>query len=103
MGGSDMFEVWLEQELRRAVETAAGPRPRAWQALYRSAARRDSPGLLDRITGRGVAVLTASALALGGGGVALAAATTGVGPVSWGQAVVQVVQRCQDGSCGVPA
>src|SRR6266702_2573941 len=111
MGESDRFEVWLEQELRPLVESEVGSRPRARQALYRSAASRGRPGLLTRITGRGIGVVTASALALGGGGAALAAATGTVDPVSWGQAVVKVVQRCQDGSaadrwgarCGVPA
>jgi hypothetical protein len=101
MGEGDMFEAWLERELKRTVECEPGPRPRSWQALYRSGPLPRRAGLWARITGRGIGVATATALALGGGGVVLAAATTGsVDPVSWGQAVVQVVQRCQDGGSG---
>jgi hypothetical protein len=97
MGEGDMFEGWLERELRRTVESEPGPRPRSWQALYRSEKPSGRAGSWARITGRGIGIAIATALALGGGGVALAAATTGsVDPMSWGQAVVQVVKRCQD-------
>ena len=102
MGESRIFESWLEEELHRAMSAQPGPTPLASHARYRAAVAQARPGLVSTLTARSVALLAAAALALGGGGVALATAATGsVDPVSWGHAIIRAVQPVPPG--GRPA
>ncbi len=99
------FERWLDGELKRTVPVR-GPSPRAAQAAYRRLPSGAVPGLLRSITARGLAVLAAAALTIGGGAVVATAATGTANPASWGQMVVEVVRGCGeaggDPRCAVP-
>lgn len=105
MDGTDDFEAWLQQELRALVRSVPGSRPRAAQAAYHSG-RLPRPGRrLRGAAGRGLAAGIATAVVLGAGAISVAAAATGsVDPVSWGHAVVRMVEGCRQPACGpVPA
>jgi len=91
--GDDDFEPWLERELRQAVRSARGSRPRAEQAAYRALARPGASAGLR--SARAAAAIAAFALAVGGV-TGVAAMTGGPNPMTLGYRVVQMVTACRD-------
>ena len=96
MAGSDVFEAWLDRALPAALQSEMGPSPRAVQAAYRSGRAPDPQWAVVGILVRGVALGAAAALVIGAGWAAMARATGTVDPVTWGQAVMAVVEGCTD-------
>lgn len=83
------FERWLDAELKRTLGSVKGPSPRAVQADYHAASRREGQ-LMTRmavLAANGVAVFAAVALAVGGGAVVATATTGSANPAVWGQQV----------------
>ena len=86
------FERWLDRELGRAVATGLGAGERPVRPAYLDAARGKTGPLAGVLAGLGVkgaAAIGAAALALAGGGAALA--TGSPNPLAWGQQAVQAV------------
>jgi hypothetical protein len=101
--GEQDFDAFLERELRRRVGNLRGPSPHVRQAAYRAVAlrRRKSmpvvPSLLAGASSKLAVGLATAALAIGGGTVAAAAASThSADPTAWGSVVGDAVTSCRD-------